>query len=177
MKKTALLVIILLASLTLQAQKILTDEMNMYNKRVVTTTWEKVNWKSKNHKLEVSMMLEGFDMSILLNWQCSEMIGAERGAEIILYFDDGTQAILQNKAFSVSGVGKIASENVDRSKMGIQIDAKGDFSLIETKELQHIRIDTTSGEVNFPITKDEAMSLRKLFLVFEKQVYKNRDKK
>lgn len=177
MKKIALLVTILLTTLSVQAQKIETDEMNMYNKRVVTTTWEKVNWKSKNHKLEVSMMLEGYDMSMLLNWQCNEMVGAERDAEIILYFDDASQVVLLNKAFSVSGVGKITTKNVDHSKMGIQIDAKGDFKSMATKVLQHIRVDTTSGEINFPITQDEAMELRKMFIVFEKQVYKNREKK
>lgn len=177
MKKISLLLTILLSTLSIQAQKIETDEMNMYNKRIVTTSWEKVNWDSKDHKLEVSMMLEGYDMSMLLNWQCNEMVGAERDAEIILYFDDASQVVLLNKAFSVSGVGKITTKDTDHSKMGIQIDAKGDFKSIETKELQHIRIDTTSGEINFPITRDEALALRKMFAVFEKQVYKNREKK
>ena len=176
MKKTVLAITILLISLSAQAQKIETDEMNVFNKRVITTTWEKVNWKSQTHKLEVSMKLEGFDMSMLLNWQSSEMVGAERDSEIILSFDDGSQSILHNKVFSVSGAGKITTKNVPNTQMGIQIDGKGDFKDIVEKELQNIQINTTSGVINFPVSTNEALALRKLFLVFEKQVFKYADK-
>lgn len=168
MKKSIITILVMLSTLTLQAQKIVHDEVNEFNKRVINTSWEKINWKSADHKLEVSMMLEGYDKSILINWQCSEMVGAERNSEIILTFDDGSQAILLNKVFSVSGAGKITTNNVPPTQMGVQLDAKGEFGELVEKDLSEIKINTLSGEVRFPVNKKEAESLRKMYLLFDK---------
>lgn len=168
MKKSIITILVILSTLTVQAQKIVHDGINEFNKRIVNTSWEKVNWKSTDHKLEIGMMLEGFDKSILINWQCSEMVGAERNSEIILKFDDGSESILLNKVFSVSGAGKITTDNVPPTQMGIQLDAKGEFGELEEKDLTEIKINTLSGEVRFPVNKKESESLRKMYLVFEK---------
>lgn len=176
MKKILLIITALLMVFTLYAQKIEIDEINPFNKRVILTSLEKINWKSPDYKLEVGMMLEGVEMSILLNWQCHEMVGAERDAKVVLTFDDASQIVLLNKAFSVSGSGKITSQNVPATTMGIQINAKGDFKALVDKELQTISIDTTSGEIVFPVSNEEVLSLRKLYEVFEKQLYKNKGK-
>lgn len=168
MKKLMLAILVMLSTLALQAQKIVHDEVNEFNKRVINTSWEKVNWKSADHKLELSMMLEGYEKSILINWQCTEMVGAERNSEIILLFNDSSEVILHNKIFSVSGAGKITTNNVPPTQMGIQLDAKGEFSELLEKDLQEIIINTLAGEVRFPVNKNEIEDLRKMYLLFEK---------
>lgn len=142
------------------------------NKRIIRTSWEKTNWGSDKNKLEISMLLEGRDTSLLLNWQCREMVGAERDARIVLYFSDMSTIALHNKAFSVSGVGKVASNNVSAATIGIQFDAKGDFRILKEKQLVGIRVYTTIGHVDFPIEPEEYIALKNLYNVFEKQILK-----
>lgn len=158
----------------LTAQKVEYDKVNALNKRIMYTSWEKVNWNSETGKLEVCMLLEGHDMSLMINWQSQEMVGAERDSEVTLTFDDDSEIVLHNKAFSVSGAGKVHSKAVPATSMGIQIDAKGDFRPITEKTLKNIRIETTLGKVDFPVNEEEALALANLYNVFEKQYFKDR---
>lgn len=172
MKKLLLCVAVLLMAVVAQAQKIELDEINSLNKRIILTSLEKVNWNSSDYQAEVGMMLDGSERSILLNWQCHEIVGAERDSKIVLMLDDDSQVILYNKAFSVAGSGKITSENVSATTMGIKIDARGDFEALKDKYIKSIHIETTSGEIVFPVSNEEAISLKKLYEVFDKQCSK-----
>lgn len=177
MKKILLGLSILCFSCTLNAQKIVYDKITeALNKRIMYTDWTTINWASQAHQLEASMLLEGRDTSLMLNWQCKEMLGVERGAEIILTFSDGTQTVLQSKAFAVSGAGKVQTEHVSSSTMGIQVDAKGDLSVFVDKTLSNIRINTTSGVVDFPVSAQEAAKLNLLYEVFNTALISNKTK-
>ncbi len=166
MKKILLVLSLLSLTCALSAQKVVYDKKNALNKRVMYTDWLPVNWSSDAHKLEVSMLLEGKDVSLMLNWQCQEMLGVERDSKIVLTFTDQSKVVLLNKAFSVSGAGKVETELVSSSVMGVQIDAKGDLSAFADKTLQKITINTTSGEVVFPITEQEAAKLNLQYAEF-----------
>lgn len=166
MKKILLILSLLSLTCALSAQKVVYDKKNALNKRVMYTDWLTVNWGSDTHKLEISMLLEGKDVSLMLNWQCQEMLGVERDSKVILTFTDQLKVVLLNKAFSVSGAGKVETEHVSSSVMGVQIDAKGDLSAFADKTLQTITINTTSGEVVFPVTEQEAAKLNLQYMEF-----------
>lgn len=172
MKKILLFVSALIISASLQAQKIEQDEINSFRKRIILTSLEQVNWQSPDHQLEVGLMLEGSEQSMILNWQCHEMVGADRDARVVLLFDDGSETVLLNKKFSVSGTGKVKSENVSATTIGIKIDAKGDLTPLSTKQLNSISVETTSGKISFPVTVEEAAAIAKVYNVFEKQCAK-----
>lgn len=176
MKKVQLTALIItlftVGFISVTAQTIEDDKINALNKRVMYTNWLKTNWGSDTHKLEICMILEGTETAMLLNWQCPEIVGVDRNSEIILTFEDGSEEILNNKTFSVSGAGKIHTSDVSQATMGVQINAKGDFHSISDKKLKSIKIATMSGDVDFPITDEEAGMLSKMYDVFAQQVEK-----
>lgn len=167
MKKFLLALSLLSFSYAANAQKVIYDKMNALNKRIMYTDWVTVNWSSNSHQLEASMLLEGKDTSLMLNWQCKEMLGVERDAEVVLTFTDQTEVVLLSKAFAVSGAGKVQTEHVSSSMMGIQIDAKGDLTPFADKTLKNIKLNTTSGIIDFPVSEQEAAKLNLQYMAFE----------
>ena len=167
MKKILSVLLLLGLSCVLNAQKVVYDKMNALNKRIMYTDWITVNWDSDSNKLEASMLLEGKDTSLMLNWQCKEMLGVERGADVILKFTDDTQVVLSSKAFTVSGAGKVQTEHVSSSMMGIQVDAKGDLTSFVDKTLKNIELTTTSGTIDFPVSEKESANFTLLYMAFE----------
>lgn len=180
MKKFLLLSFYCIISfLNVNAQKIVTNEVDKFSKkRVVETSFERIsNSNPTNLNILTKRVWIAFgkynDTEYLrLKWCCISVLSIKKDAEIIFLDSDGNTYTFKNVEYQISESGKGTAGAFGTGLQGLDILAYGDISSLEGKNITDMRICTTDGFVDFEISKKASDKISKTYQVYKKCISK-----
>lgn len=182
MKKLLFLLLIsVLGSLTVNAQKIKKDEFDKFTKkRIIETSFEKIaNDKNAMNKMLgansggihknvwIAFYQNGDTGFLRLKWSCNDVLALSDKSNIIFLDSDGNTYTFENTSFTVSGKGEGATGFAGSAIYGLDIYAVGNLESLKGKSITDLRIQTTDGYMDFKIDKKSSEKIAKTYELFE----------
>lgn len=184
MRKSNLLLLLLMFSISIQAQSIKVSKTDKFTKeKVVYTSYEKISSEPliMGRQLGKTIWIcfgheNGLDM-MLMKWMSINVYIAERNESKVIFLDedDNTHIFTISDYAAGHGEGTVGALGMD--SWGIRYLLLGDLSVFKNKLMTSVRIYTTDGYFDFKIKKGAAEKTREAYRLFEKEIQKgNLDK-
>lgn len=184
MKQNIILLLLLMFSIDIQAQKISVNKTDKFTKeKVVYTSYEKISSEPliMGRQLGKTIWIcfgheNGLDM-MLMKWMSINVYIAKRNESKVIFLDedDNTHIFTISDYAAGHGEGTVGALGMD--SWGIRYLLLGDLSVFKNKLMTSVRIYTTDGYFDFKIKKGAAEKAREAYRLFEKEIQKgNLDK-
>lgn len=176
MKKRILFLFLLLACLSIQAQKISVNKTDNFTKnQIVYTSYEKISSEPliMGGQLGRNIWMcfgreNGLNM-ILMKWLSVENRFVSKDSNVIfLDEEDNTHVFTVSDYASGSGVGTVGALGMDL--WGIQLLLLGDLSVFENHTMKSVRIYTSNGYFDFKIKNGASKKIMKAYNLFKKAI-------
>lgn len=172
MRKSYLLLLLLMFSIGIQAQSIKVDKQDKFTglneKR---TSFEKIvsdplimgGQMGRN----IWVSFKTFENSklpfMIMKWCTNEVRAIDEGETVIFLDEDGVAHPFNNSKYTISSRGEGTVGALGMDLQGVNLILSGDFSSFKDKRMTDLRIYTTDGYIDFKIKKSSANKLKKMY--------------
>lgn len=170
MKKNFLLLLLLVVSISMQAQSIKVDRTDKFTGlKEKRTSFEKIvsdpliMGGQMGRNIWVSFKkVEGAEFMIM-KWCTNDVRAIDKGETVIFLDEDGNAHPCHNTQYTISSRGEGTVGALGMDLQGVQLTLTGDFSVFKHKKMTDLRIYTTDGYIDFKIKKSNAAKLNKMY--------------
>ena len=163
MRKSHLLLLLLMFSINIQAQSIKVSKTDKFTKdKVVYTSYENI---------AICFGRENGLNMILMKWLTADARLVSVNSKVVfLDEEDNTHEFTVSDYASGRGEGTVGALGMDL--WGLRILLLGDLSVFKDHIMTAVRIYTTDGYYDYKIKKSAAEKARKAYRLFEKEIQK-----
>lgn len=177
MRKSHLLLLLLMFSINIQAQSIKVSKTDKFTKdKVVYTSYEKISSEAfigtqTGKNIAICFGRENGLNMILMKWLTGDARLVSVNSKVVfLDEEDNTHEFTVSDYASGRGEGTVGALGMDL--WGLRILLLGDLSVFKDHIMTTVRIYTTDGYYDYKIKKSAAEKARKVYRLFEKEIQK-----
>lgn len=172
MRKSYLLLLLLMFSIGIQAQSIKVDKQDKFTGlKEKRTSFEKIvseplitgGQMGRNIWVSFKTFENSKQPFMIMKWCTNEVLAIDKGETVIFLDEEGNTHSLNNSQYTISSRGDGTVGALGMDLQGVNLILNGDFSSFNNKRMTDLRIYTTDGYIDFKIKKNSANKLNKMY--------------